>query len=127
MAFAGLLLYGFHVSTAPCKLYRRFEGFQQPDRKSGRTIVFTSFLLTIIYLPLSTMAIHVITWSDDLWAVPNPYLNSTTNPPIVAPLGPPDQFRDPLDFCYTTTMNRNEINFAPAVFIMSIIILAAVC
>ena len=72
------------------------------------------------------MAVHVIAWSDDLWAVPNPYLNSTTNPPAVAPLGPPDQFRDPLDFCYTTTMNKNEINFAPVIIIMAIIILAAV-
>jgi hypothetical protein len=126
MAFAGLLLYGFHISTAPYKFYRRFEGFQQPDRRSGRSIVITSFLLTVIYLPVSTMAVHVITWSDDLWAVPNPYLNSTTNPPVVAPLGPPEQFRDPLDFCYTTTMNKNEINFAPTVFIMAIIILAAV-
>jgi len=72
------------------------------------------------------MAVHVITWSDDLWPVPNPYLNSTTNPPTVVPLGPSDQFRDPLDFCYTTTMKKNEINFAPAVFIMAIIILSAV-
>ena len=126
MAFAGLLLYGFRVSTAPCELYGRFEAFQQPGRRSGRSIAFTSFLLTVIYLPLSTMAVHVITWSDDLWAVPNPYLNSTTNPPVVAQLGPPDQFRDPLDFCYTTTMNKNEINFAPVVLIMAIIILAAV-
>jgi hypothetical protein len=125
MAFAGLLLYGFHISTAPFKFYGRFEGFQQPAKRSGRSIVITSFLLTVIYLPVSTMAVHVITWSDDLWAVPNPYLNSTTSPPVVAPLGPPEQFRDPLDFCYTTTMNKNEINFAPTVFIMAIIILAA--
>jgi hypothetical protein len=126
MAFAGLLLYGFHVSTSPCKRYARFEGFQRADRRSGRSTVITSFLLTIIYLPLSTMAVHVISWSDDLWAVPNPYLNSTTNPPTVAPLGPSDQFRDPLDFCYTTTMNKNEINFAPAIIIMAILILTAV-
>jgi hypothetical protein len=85
--FAGLLLYAFHASTAPCKRYGSLEGFQQPDRSSGRSIVITSFLLTVIYLPLSTLAVHVITWSSDLWAVPNPYLNSTTNPPVVAPLG----------------------------------------
>jgi hypothetical protein len=126
MGLAGLLLYAFHASTAPCKRYSSLEGFQQPDRSSGRSIVITSFLLTVIYLPLSTLAVHVITWSDDLWAVPNPYFNSTTNPPVVAPLGPPDQFRDPLDFCYTTTMNKNEINFAPAVVIIAIIILFAV-
>ena len=126
MGFAGLLLYAFHKSTAPCKRYGSLEGFQQPDRSSGRSVVVTSFLLTVIYLPLSTLAVHVITWSSDLWAVPNPYLNSTTNPPVVAPLGPSDQFRDPLDFCYTTTMNKNEINFAPVVVIIAILILFAV-
>jgi len=126
MGLAGLLLYAFHTSTAPCKRYSSLEGFQRPDRSSGRSIVITSFLLTVVYLPLSTLAVHVITWSDDLWAVPNPYLNSTTNPPVVAPLGPPDQFRDPLDFCYTTTMKKNEINFAPVVVIAAIMILFAV-
>jgi len=126
MALAAVLLYGFHVSTAPCKRYSCLEGFQQPARSSGLSIVITSFLLTVIYLPLSTMAVHVITWSDDLWPVSNPYLNSTTNPPLVAPLGPSDQFRDPLDFCYTTTMKKNEINFAPTVVIMAILILSAV-
>ncbi|KAH9178928.1 hypothetical protein EDB89DRAFT_2172217 [Lactarius sanguifluus] len=125
MGLSGLLLYAFHTSTAPCKRYSSLEGFQQPDRSSGRSIVITSFLLTVVYLPLSTLAVHVITWSDDLWAVPNPYLNSTTNPPVVAPLGPPDQFRDPLDFCYTTTMKKNEINFAPLVVISAIMILFA--
>lgn len=126
MALAGVLLYCFHFSTAPCKRYSCLEGFQQPARSSGLTIVISSFLLTVIYLPLSTMAVHVITWSDDLWPVSNPYLNSTTNPPVVAPLGPSDQFRDPLDFCYTTTMKKNEINFAPTVVIMAILILSAV-
>jgi hypothetical protein len=126
MGLAGLLLYAFYASTAPCKRYGSLEGFQQPDRSSGRSIVITSFLLTVIYLPLSTLAVHVITWSSDLWAVPNPYLNSTINPPVVAPLGPSDQFRDPLDFCYTTTMNKNEINFAPVVVIIAITILFTV-
>ena len=126
MGLAGLLLYVFYISTIPCKRYGCLEGFQQPDRSHGRSIIITSFLLTIIYLPLSTMAVHVVTWSDDLWAVSNPYTNSSTNPPVVAPLGPPDQFRDPLDFCYTTTMKRNEINFAPVVVILAIVTLCAV-
>ena len=66
------------------------------------------------------MAVHVLVWSDDLWAVPNPYTNATTFPPNVEPLGPSDEYRDPLDFCYTTTMLRNEINYAPAVVILAI-------
>jgi hypothetical protein len=126
MGLAALLLYGFYVSTIPCKRYSRLEGFQEPGRSHGRSTVITSFLLTVIYLPLSTMAIHVVTWSDDLWAVPNPYVNSTTNPPVVAPLGPSDQFRGPLDFCYTTTMKRDAINFAPVIVVLAIMILCAV-
>lgn len=36
--------------------------------------------------------------------VENPYL--TTDTPSPAPLGPSDKFRDPLSFCYRTTMLR---------------------
>ena len=89
--------------------------------------MIVSFLLTVIYLPLSTMTVHILVWSDDLWAVPNSYTNATTNPPQAAPLGPADEYRDPLDFCYTTTMKRNEINFAPVLIILAIIIFFGVC
>ena len=67
------------------------------------------------------MAVHILVWSDDLWVVPNPYVNATTFPPEVTPLGPADEFRNPLDFCYTTTMLRNEINYAPAVVVIAVI------
>ena len=67
------------------------------------------------------MAVHVMVWSDDLWVVPNPYVNATTLPPQLPPLGPASEFRGPLDFCYTTTMERNQINYAPAVLIIAII------
>ncbi|KAI0052847.1 hypothetical protein FA95DRAFT_1579834 [Auriscalpium vulgare] len=125
MAIAGVLLFIFHRSTAPCTRYSRFEAFQEPEKQgSGWRIVIVSFLLTIVYLPLSTMAVHVITWSEDLWAVPNPYVNATSFPPVVPPLGPPDEYRDPLDFCFTTTMKRNEINFAPVVVICALLTFA---
>jgi hypothetical protein len=65
------------------------------------------------------MAVHVLVWSQDLWVVPNPYLNATSNPPMLPALGPPEQFRDPLDFCWTTTMKRNEINVAPLVVLIA--------
>ena len=128
MALAGGLLYCFHRSSSPCMRYNRLEAFQQPEKQgSGWSIVIVSFLLTVIYLPLSTMTVHILVWSDDLWAVPNPYTNATTNPPQVAPLGPADEYRDPLDFCYTTTMKRNVINFAPVLIILAIIIFFGVC
>lgn len=80
----------------------------------------------VIYLPLSTMSVHVLVWSDELWAVQNPYTNATSFPPTLPPLGPSDEYRGPLDFCWTTTMKRNEINLAPIFFILSALVLAFV-
>lgn len=102
------------------------EGFQPPTVPGGLGIMVVTFLLMILYLPLSTMALHVVIWSADLWVVPNPYINATSIPPVVDPLGPPQEYRDPLDFCWTTTMKRNEVNFAPAVVLCSLIVIATV-
>lgn len=122
MAVAGVLLYFFMKMTAACCSVIIPEGLQSTNyMKHTWAILLTSFTLSVIYLPLSTMAVHVLIWSDDLWAIPNPYTNATTFPPQVEPLGPSDEFRDPLDFCYTTTMRRNEINYAPAVFIIAVL------
>ena len=85
-----------------------------------------SLVLTVLYLPLSTMAMHVVVWSDDLWVVPNPYTNVTVNPADLPPLGPPAEFRSPLDFCYTTTMKRNELNYAPILVILALLSLIGV-
>jgi len=73
----------------------------------------------VIYLPLSTMSVHVLVWSEEVWAIPNPYRNATSFPPILPPLGPSNEYRDPLDFCWTTTMKRNEINLAPVFIVLS--------
>ncbi|EFI28599.1 hypothetical protein CC1G_13626 [Coprinopsis cinerea okayama7 len=119
MVLAASLLYHFYRSTLQCKRYTTLEGLQQTETQ-GRQIglVLTTFLLTVIYLPLSTMAVHVIVWSEELWPVPNPYTNTTTFPPLVEPLGPSEEFRNPMDFCWTTTMKRNEVNYAPVMVIL---------
>lgn len=122
MTMAGVLLYIFMRMTAACCSVVIPEGLQPTTYlKNTWAVVLTSFTLTVIYLPLSTMAVHVLIWSDDLWAVPNPYTNATSFPPAVLPLGPSDEYRDPLDFCYTTTMLRNEINWAPVAVILALI------
>ena len=122
MFLAGILLYLFYRATTACCQLGTPEGLQQPSYLQNRwSLVIVSFLLTAIYLPLSTMAMHVLVWSDDLWIVPNPYVNATTFPPVVPPLGPATEYRDPLDFCWTTTMKRNELNFAPIVFLIALI------
>jgi len=122
---AAILLYYFYRSIH-CESCDSLEGLQTKNNGKQWGPLLVTFSLTVIYLPLSTMSIHVLVWSEELWAVPNPYTNSTVFPLVVAPLGPPAEFRDPLDFCWTTTMKRNEVNFAPISVILSIIALIAV-
>lgn len=123
MAVGAALLYYFLGSTGHCDRYCSIEGLQQTETKGRQWgILLTTFLLTVLYLPLSTMSLHVLVWSEELWAIPNPYVNTTVFPPVVPPLGPSTEFRDPLDFCWTTTMKRNEVNFAPLVVTLSAVI-----
>ncbi|THV07730.1 hypothetical protein K435DRAFT_772567 [Dendrothele bispora CBS 962.96] len=123
MVIASGLLFRFLKSARCSDRYNCIEGLQQTESVGKQWgLIAVTFLLTLIYLPISTMAVHVIVWSQDLWVVPNPYENATSFPPQVLPLGPADQFRDPLDFCWTTTMNKNEINYAPALVVLSLIV-----
>ena len=122
MLLAGVLLYLFYRATSACCRLGTPEGLQQPSYLQNRwSILIVSFLLTAIYLPLSTMAMHVLVWSDDLWVVPNPYVNATSFPPDPPLLGPAAEYRDPMDFCWTTTMKRNELNYAPVVVLVAVI------
>ncbi|KDR84944.1 hypothetical protein GALMADRAFT_1322109 [Galerina marginata CBS 339.88] len=122
MAVGAALLSYFYRSTIQCDRYTSVEGLQKTESKGNQWgIVIVTFLLIILYLPLSTMSLHVLVWSQELWAIPNPYTNSTVFPPVVPPLGPPTEYRDPLDFCWTTTMKQNEVNFAPVVVVLSAI------
>ena len=125
--FAFFLLYLFYRSAAQSDRYNSIEGLQESETKGNHWgLVAVTFLLMVIYLPLSTMSVHVLVWSDELWAIQNPYKNATSLPPIVSPLGPPNEYRDPLDFCWTTTMRRNEVNFAPIFFVLSVLVFISV-
>lgn len=124
------LLYYFYRSTLHCDRYNRIEGLQETETRGNQWgLVIVTFLLTVIYLPLSTMAVHVIVWSEELWPVANPYKNATLRRneqgrPILDPLGPIEEFRDPLDFCWTTTMKRNEVNYAAIIVILAVVAVA---
>ncbi|RDB29648.1 hypothetical protein Hypma_015565 [Hypsizygus marmoreus] len=123
MAIAAGLLYYFYRSSFNVDRYDIVEGLQQTGPKGKRWgLVIVTFLLTVIYLPLSTMAVHVLVWSQDLWIVPNPYTNATSFPLVVPPLSPASEYRDSLDFCWTTTMKRNQVNYAPVVIILAAIV-----
>ncbi|KAM6498075.1 hypothetical protein JOM56_006023 [Amanita muscaria] len=119
------LLYGFYRYTRYCEQYNSIEGLQAIGNRSGQWgLVIITFLLTVIYLPLTTIAVHVLVWSQDLWVVPNPYINATSFPPTVPPLGPSNIYYDPLDFCWTTTMERNQVNWAPFLVIIALVAIA---
>lgn len=120
MIFGTALLYYFYLTTMQCDRYNSVEGLQQTETRGRQWgLMIVTFLLIILYLPLSTMSVHVLVWSEELWAIPNPYTNATTFPPVLPPLGPPNIFRDTLDFCWTTTMKKNEVNFAPIVVVLA--------
>lgn len=125
IAITAALLYYFYRSTLHCDRYNTIEGLQQTETKGTQWgLVIVTFLLTVIYLPLSTMAVHVIVWSEELWPIPNPYKNTTSyvsGLPVLEPLGPAEEFRDPLDFCWTTTMKRNEVNYAAVIVMLALV------
>ncbi|KAH8835302.1 hypothetical protein DL96DRAFT_1702300 [Flagelloscypha sp. PMI_526] len=111
MCLAGILLYYFRRTMLDCERYKIMEGLQSPKPSSqwgailGNHIRWThlfelclnassslvTFLLTLIYLPLSTLSVHVLVWSSDLWVVKNPYINATSIPPALPPLGPTER------------------------------------
>ena len=127
MLVVGLVFYFFVRATSVCCRVGLPEGLQTPNWFPHKwRLVLMSLVLTVLYLPLSTMAMHVVVWSDDLWVVPNPYTNSSVNPADLPALGPANEFLEPLDFCYTTTMKRNELNYAPVLVILALISLIGV-
>ena len=126
MVVTSILLFYFHRQTRCCDRYVALEGLQSEDPGSRWGVLIVSFLLTVIYLPLSTIAVHVLIWSDDLWVNGNPYGNITGAPLELPSLGPASEFREPLDFCWTTTMKKNEINYAPVVIILALIVVVFV-
>ena len=120
MFAASLLLWYFWHATRRCKHEDANEGLQLSVPYTGSwRLIFVCFILSVIYLPLSTIAVHAIVWSSDFWANRSDESGSV-------PLGTANEFRDSTDICYTTTMKRNEINLAPIVFIASFFTFTAV-
>ncbi|CAE6405463.1 unnamed protein product [Rhizoctonia solani] len=119
---SGGLLFWFYKLTGRWSPDATPEGLLSRDPARGtRAVPFVSFILTVLYLPLSTISVHAITWSSDFWPLENPYIKSETPDP--QPLGPSSEFHDPLDFCWTTTMRKDEINYAPVAVVLGILTL----
>lgn len=115
MVICGTLLYQFYILTEEYCTRVLKEGRQPRQPRPSWSTILVTFLLTVLYLPLSTIAMHGMLWSSDFWAVENPYISESFNPSKMQPLGDPTIWRDPLDFCYTTTMRKDEGNWAPLI------------
>ncbi|CAE6475333.1 unnamed protein product [Rhizoctonia solani] len=124
-AISGCLLFWFHRLTARWSPNATPEGLLSRDPARGtRAVPLVSFALTVLYLPLSTISVHAITWSSDFWPVENPFVGyNGTKTPDLQPLGPSSVFHEPLDFCWTTTMRKDEINYAPAAVVLGVLTL----
>jgi len=73
-------------------------------RDSRWYTILVTFVAGSLYLPLSKLALGALFWTDDFWAVPNPYTDS--DDPSPAALGSSAEFYTTLAFCYRTTMRR---------------------
>ena len=115
MVICGILLHQFYILTEEYCTRVLKEGRQPRQPRPSWSTILVTFLLTVLYLPLSTIAMHGILWSSDFWVVENPYISDNFNPSKMQSLGDPTIWRDPLDFCYTTTMRKDQGNWAPLI------------
>ena len=121
MVICGILLHRFYFLTGEYCTRVVKEGRQSRQPPPSWSTIIVTFLLTVLYLPLSTIAMHGILWSSDFWVVENPYTSGNLDPSKVQPLGDPTIWRDPLDFCYTTTMRKDQGNWAPLVVALCVV------
>lgn len=119
IVLTGLGLLWFWHMTSSYDANRSIQGyegqpyiFSSPKRGTKVTNIVVTFVLTSLYIPLSKIAFDALLWSSDFWVVVDPYQGGAINDPHPASLGDPAIFRGPMDFCYTTTMRKDEFNWA---------------
>ncbi|KAJ1929179.1 hypothetical protein IWQ60_001402 [Tieghemiomyces parasiticus] len=121
LALAALIAFRYASRRVPDANAEGLEvqTWDMASRRRWRTTnVVVIFVLTTLYLPLSKLALEAIVWSDAFWPVVNPYTD--TDNPRLPPLGPASTYRNPLDFCYTTTMRQDQSNLAWLVLVVAI-------
>jgi hypothetical protein len=71
------------------------------------------------------MSLDTLVWSDSLWPVKNPYLPNVDFPDFESMIDVGnDALRNPKDFCYVTSMNKNEVNLSPLIIAFGVLNLA---
>ncbi len=125
-----LALWRFWRMTKAHNPNKNVEGFDSQGwiyKSASRGTRFANtclvFVLGLLYLPLSKLAVDALVWSSDFWPVPNPYKGGIDHPDPGQLLGDPDIWRAPLDFCYTTTMRKDAFNWAYVIIPMAVLII----
>ncbi|KAG0287880.1 hypothetical protein BGZ96_008268 [Linnemannia gamsii] len=93
------------------------------SKKQRMETISIVFLLTTLYLPLAKLSFDALVWSDTMWPISNPY--TTSDFPVLQPLGPSGIYRDPSDFCWVTSMKIQDLNFAYVIIPVAIFTLCA--
>lgn len=66
-------------------------------------------------------------WSDSFWPVKNPYLPDVDFPDFDSMIDVGNgALRSPKDFCYVTSMNKNDTNLSPFIIALGILNLALI-
>ncbi|SNX85284.1 uncharacterized protein MEPE_03993 [Melanopsichium pennsylvanicum] len=128
IVITALALWHFRRMTKAHNPNKTVEGFDSQGwiyKSSSRGTRFANtclvFVLGLLYLPLSKLAVDVLVWSSDFWPVPDPYKGGIDDPIPGPLLGDPDIWRAPLDFCYTTTMRKDAFNWAYIIIPMAVL------
>ncbi|ETS64208.1 hypothetical protein PaG_01447 [Moesziomyces aphidis] len=128
ISITALALWRFWHMTKAHNPNKTVEGFDSQGwvyKSASRGTRFANtclvFVLGLLYLPLSKLAVDALVWSSDFWPVPNPYKGGVDHPDPGPLLGDPDIWRAPLDFCYTTTMRKDAFNWAYVVIPLAVL------
>ncbi|KAF8316174.1 hypothetical protein DL93DRAFT_2154964 [Clavulina sp. PMI_390] len=83
--------------------------YRTPATGTGWGLVWVSFTLCLVYLPISIIAVHGLMWSSDFWPV-----NNSTG--IAASSS----------VCYTTASAPNQANLAPLVVMLCVVVVLSI-
>jgi hypothetical protein len=100
------------------EIYKQKQlGLPTRIRRSRAYRISIIFLISSLYVPLSKISIGALVWTSDYWAVENYYLANDN--PTPSPFDNHDQYYDPLNFCYKTTMRKAGFNWAIPILIVA--------
>jgi hypothetical protein len=117
LSIALLLLWRFWRTTRTLNPNYSIEGFgSQPwlftSQRMGSKLanILVVFTLSVLYIPLSKLALDTLTWQADFWPADAQAALATGVPALRTDASETTRGTD--DFCWSTTLQRDEFNFA---------------